>query len=71
VHVYTTEEVLRVAREEEAAVVTKQRRGRPRKVIIVETSDQEKDKDIESLETEYYRSPVLRGRRAVISHVEV
>lgn len=69
VHVYTTEEVLRVAREEEAKSATKRPQGRPKKVIIIETSDKEEDKVPKSSETEIYQSPVICGRRAVASHV--
>jgi hypothetical protein len=71
VHVYTTEDILRIAREEEADQPTKRPRGRPKKVIIVETSDEEENQVSESSESEFYRSPVMRGRRAVASHVEV
>ena len=71
VHVYTIEEVLRVAREEEAKSAIKKPRGRPKKVIIIETSDKEEDKVPKSLEIEYYRSLVIRGRRAVASHILV
>jgi hypothetical protein len=71
VHVYTTKEVLQVAREEEAKAAIKRPRGRPKKVIIIENSDEEEDEDLESSEIEFYRSPVMRGRRAVISHIEV
>jgi hypothetical protein len=71
VHVYTTEDILRVAREEEAKAAIKRPRGRPKKVIIIETSDEEEDEVSESSETEYYRSPVIYGRCAVASHVEI
>ncbi len=71
VHVYTTEEVLQVAREEEAKQATKRPRGRPKKVVIIETSDEGEDEVSESSEEEFYRSPVTRGRRAVASHVEI
>jgi hypothetical protein len=71
VHVYSTEDILRVAREEEAKQATKKPRGRPKKVIIIETTDDEEDEVSESSESEYYRSPVTRGRRAVASHVEI
>ena len=71
VHVYTTAEILRVAREEEAKQATKRPRSRAKKVIIVETSDEEEDEVSKSSESEFYHSPVTRGRRAVASHVEV
>jgi hypothetical protein len=70
VSVYTTAEVLRIAREEEAKSATKKRRTSQKKVVIIKTSDKEEDEVLESSETEYYRSPVMRGRRAVASHVE-
>lgn len=71
VHVYTTEDVLRVAREEEAKAAIKRPWGRLKKVVIIETSDEEEDEVSESSETEYYCSLVMRGRRAVASHVEI
>ena len=71
VHVYTTEEILRVAREEEAKAATKRPRGRPKKIVIIETSDEEEDQVSESSESEFYCSPVMRGRRAVASHVQI
>ena len=71
VHVYTTKEILRVAREEEAKQLIKRPRRRPKKVIIIKTSDEEEDQVSKSLELEFYRSLVMRGRRAVASHVEV
>lgn len=71
IHVYTTEEDLRVAREEEAKTAAKRPRGRLKKIIIVETSHKEEDKVSKSLEIEFYRSPVTRGQRARLSHVEI
>ena len=71
IHIYSTEEVLRVAREEEAKQATKRPRGRPKKVIIIKTSNKEEDKVSQSLELEFYRSPVMRGRRVRLSHVEI
>jgi hypothetical protein len=47
VAVYTTAEVLRIVREEEAWVDVKKPQGRPRKVIIVETSEEEEDENSE------------------------
>ena len=70
-YVYTIEEVLRVAREEEAKSAIKKPRGRPKKVVIIETLDKEKDKVSESSESEYYRSPIIYGRRAVAAHMLV
>jgi hypothetical protein len=71
VHVYSTADILRVAREEEAKQATKKPRGRPKKVVIIETTDDEEDEVSESSDSEFYRSPVTRGRRAVASHVEI
>ena len=71
VSIYTTEDVLRIAREEEAKSVRKKRRTSKQTVKIIETSDEEEYQVSESSETEYYRSPVTRGRRAVALHVQV
>ena len=70
-HVYTTEDILRVAREEEAKAAIKRPRGRPKKVIIIETLDKEEDKVSKSLEIEYYRSLVIYRRRIVASYIEI
>jgi hypothetical protein len=71
VSIYTTADVLRVAREEEARVATKRPRGRPRKVIIVETSSEEEDEVSEDSSDSSDEEPVVRRRRAVFSHIEI
>jgi hypothetical protein len=69
--VYTTTDMLRIAREEEARVVAKKPRGRPRKVNIVKTSSEDKDKDSIDLLSSFIETPTKRRRVAVFSHVEV
>jgi hypothetical protein len=71
VSVYTTAEVLRIAREEEARVEAKKPRGRPRKVIIVETSSDDEDEDSEDLLDYFIEKPSMRRQGAVLSHVEI
>jgi hypothetical protein len=71
VSVYTTAEVLRVAREEEARVEAKKPRGRPRKVIKIESSTEEEDEVSEDSLDSFNEAPVKRRRGAVFSHVEV
>lgn len=71
VSIYTTADVLRIAREEEAKVIIKKPRGRPRKVIIVEASTDEEDGVSEDLLDSSDEEPVARTRRAVLSHVAV
>jgi hypothetical protein len=71
VAVYTTAEVLRIAREEEAKTATKKRRGPQKKVVLVESSSEEEDEVSKESEQEVYRSPVTRRRCAVLSHVRV
>ena len=49
VFLYTTEEVLRIAREAETKPKLKGKRGRPRKVARMEIEDEEKTEDVDSL----------------------
>jgi hypothetical protein len=63
--------VLRVARKEEARVVVKKLRGRPRKVIITKASKEEEDKDSKDLLDSFIKELVARRRRAVFSYVKV
>ena len=71
VTVYTTAEVLRIAREEEARTEAKRPRGRPHKVVIIERSSEEEDNDTEDDFDNYLETPDARGRYAVFSHVEI
>jgi len=71
VSIYTTTDVLRVAREEEARVQAKKPKGRPRKVVIIETSSEEEDEDSEDSLDRIIEQSVGRRRRAVFSHVQV
>lgn len=48
IFVYTTEEVLQVAREAEVKRTTKRPRGRPRKVVVVESADEDEAEDPEN-----------------------
>jgi predicted alpha-1,6-mannanase (GH76 family) len=61
VAVYTTAEVLRIARGEEAKTATKKRRGPQKKVVLVESSSEEEDEVSKESEQEVYRTPVTRG----------
>ena len=63
--------MLRIAREEEARVEAKKPRGRPRKVIVVETSSEEEDEVSEDSLDSFIEEPVARRRRAVFSHIEI
>jgi hypothetical protein len=71
VSIYTTADILRIAREEEARLKKKKPKKRPRKVVIIETSTEEEDEVSESSSDESYHAPVLRRRCAVLSHVAV
>jgi hypothetical protein len=63
--------VLRVAHKEEARVEIKKPWGRPRKVIIIETTSEEEDEVSEDNLDYLDKEPVARTRRAVFSHVGV
>jgi hypothetical protein len=71
VSIYMTADVLRVAREEEAQVEIKKPWGRPRKVIIIETTSEEEDEVSEHNLDYLDKEPMARTWRAVFSHVEV
>jgi hypothetical protein len=71
VSVYTTAEVLRIAREEEARVKAKKPRGRLRKVIIVETSSDDEDEDSEDLLDYFIEKLSIRRQGAVLSHIKI
>jgi hypothetical protein len=71
VSVYTTAEVLRIAREEEARIQEKKPRGRPRKVIKIKSSTEDEDEVSEDSLDSFDEAPVKRRRGAVFSHVEV
>ena len=71
VSVYTTAEVLRIARKEEAHTVTKKRRASKKKIILVESSTDEESEDSENIPSDFEPLPSPRGRYAVFSHVEV
>jgi hypothetical protein len=67
ISIYTTAEVLRIAREAEAKPTTKRPRGRPRKVIIVEKDSEEEAEDLESLLDSSDEEPAKRTRYATRS----
>ena len=54
---YTTEEVLRVAREAEVKRTTKRLRGRPRKVVVVESEDEDEAEDLENTSSSLDEEP--------------
>ncbi len=62
VAIYTTEDILRIAREEEAKSTIKRPRGRPRKVIISETSTGEEDKESDNSLDSIDEPPATRRR---------
>jgi hypothetical protein len=55
----------------ESAGGDKKAPGLPKKKILIKSSDKEEDNVSKNLELEPYRPPVTRGRRAVLSHVEI
>lgn len=68
VHIYSTAEVLRIAREEEAQPVIKRPRGRPRKVILEELSIEEEARDSDDSFPSIGEAPVKRRRYETRSH---
>ena len=70
VFIYTTAEVLRVAREAEEKRATKRPRGRPRKVVIVESEDEEEAEEPEDTSSSSDEEPVPRRRYITRSHTE-
>jgi hypothetical protein len=71
VSIYSTADVLRVAREEEAKAATKKRRTASKKVILVESSDEDEDEDSDDSGNSFFCSPAMRPRGATLSHVEI
>jgi hypothetical protein len=71
VSIYTIADVLCIAREEETQVKIKKPRGRPHKVIIIESSNEEEDEVSEELIDSLDEEPVVCTQRAVFSHIEV
>jgi hypothetical protein len=69
--IFTTPEVLRVAREAEVKKTTKRPRGRPRKVQIVEKDSEDEDKVSEDNLESSDEEPVSRRRSARFSHVAI
>jgi hypothetical protein len=63
--------VLRVAREKEARVEVKKLRGRPRKVILVESSSDDEDEVSDNLVDSFIETPRKRRRGAVLSHIKI
>jgi hypothetical protein len=71
VSVYTTAEVLRIAREEEAKTAKKKRKGRQRKVILIESSTEEEDEVSEDSLDDFEDEQPTGRRVAVFSHIEI
>jgi hypothetical protein len=67
VSIYTTAEVLRIAREAEAKPTTKRPRGRPRKVIRAESSSEDEAEVMESSSDSSDEEPAKRTRYATRS----
>ncbi len=67
VSIYTTAEVLRIAREAKAEPTTKRPRGRPRKAVIVESSSEEEAEDLGFSSDSSDEEPVKRTRYATRS----
>lgn len=68
--IYTTAEVLRIAREAEAKPTTKRPRGRPRKIVVVEEDSEEEPEGSDYSEDSLEEGPAKRTRRAVRSRAE-
>ena len=68
VHIYSTAEVLHIAREEEAQPVIKRPRGCPRKVILEELSIGEEARDSDDSFPSIGEAPVKRRRYETRSH---
>jgi hypothetical protein len=67
ISIYTTAEVLRIAREAEAKPTIKRPRGRPRKAVIVELSSEEEAEDSDHSLDSLDEAPAKRTRYATRS----
>jgi hypothetical protein len=64
VAIYTTDDILRIAREEEVKSTTKRPRGRPRKIPIIESSSEEEAEESGNSSDSADEPPPIRRRYA-------
>jgi hypothetical protein len=69
--IFSTPEILRVAREAEVKQITKRPRGRPRKVQIIEKDSEDEDEVSDDSIDSFDEEPAPRRRCARFSHVAI